>query len=126
MFQSIRQPLGVLVDMAKTRAELAVTELEEERLRLAELMQAACLAMFLWVMTVIMSSLFFIVWMGEAHRMEAIGGLALFFGGLGAWSTWRWKCKAASKPRLLEATLTELSLDFEAFRGVSHQEPGHD
>lgn len=112
--------------MARTRAELAVTELEEERLRLAELMQAACLAMFLWAMAVIMSSLFFIVWVGEAHRLEAIGCLSLFFGGLGAWSTWRWKGKAASKPRLLGATLSELSLDFEAFRAAPHQGPGHD
>ncbi len=112
--------------MAKTRAELAVTELEEERLRLAELMQAACIAMFLWAMAVIMGSLFLIILMGEQRRLEAIGFLALLFGALGAWSTWRWKCKSAVKPRLLGATLNELSLDFEALRGGHPKEQGHD
>ncbi|MFN9707833.1 MAG: phage holin family protein [Burkholderiales bacterium] len=116
MFESIKQISSILAEMAKTRFELIMTELEEERLRWAELLIRACVSLFLWAMGLIMASLALIEWMGESHRLQTMTGLALTFIGGAFWATWRWKSKAAAKPHLLAETLIELHLDVEALR----------
>ncbi len=122
MFQSIKNVLSLLVDLGATRFELAATELEEERVRLAELALCAGLTLFLGGLAVVLCLLFVIVAMWDVQRLLTIGVLAGLFIVLCAWSTWRWRDKARRKPRFLAATLAEINLDLQALRGQSHHE----
>jgi uncharacterized membrane protein YqjE len=126
MFEAIKHILSILAEMAKTRFELITTELEEERLRWAELLVQACISLFLWAMGVIMATLFLIEWAGESHRLQAMAGLAITFVGAALWATWRWRLKAAAKPYLLAGTVAEFHLDLEALRKVARGGSPHD
>lgn len=124
MLQSLKNSLSSLIDLGATRLELATTELEEERLRLADLALSACLALFFVGLAVILLLLFIIVSMWDVQRLWTIGLLALLFVGLGAWTTWRWRDKARRKPRFMAATLAEFSLDVQVLRrlgGNAHE-----
>ncbi len=124
VFQSLKNSLSALIALGATRLELAATELEEERLRLADLALSACLALFFGGLAVILSLLFIIVLMWDVQRLLTIGLLAMMFMVLGGWCAWRWRDKARRKPRFMAATLAEFNLDVQALRrpaGVAHE-----
>ena len=116
----------LLAEMAKTRLELAATEVEEERLRLADMALSACIALFMWAMAITLAVLFLIVLMWDVNRLATIGLLGLLFAALGGWMTLRLKAQSASRPPFLGATLTELKLDLEALRGPAAAGGSHD
>ena len=126
MLQPLKNAATLLADMAKTRLELAATEIEEERLRLTDMAVSACIALFMWAMAVTLVVLFLIVLMWDVNRLATIGLLALLFLSLGVWTTLRLKAQSASKPRFLGATLAELKLDLEALRGRGAVGDSHD
>lgn len=119
MFQSLKHTLSLLIDLGATRIELAATELEEERLRLADLALSACVALFCGALAIILALLFVIVAMWDVQRLLTIGTLAGLFTVLCAWTSWRWRGKARRKPRFMAATLAEIHLDLQTLRGRS-------
>jgi uncharacterized membrane protein YqjE len=126
VLQPLKNAATLLADMAKTRLELAATEVDEERLRLVGMAWSACIALLAWAMAVSLAVLFLIVLMWDVNRLATIGLLGLLFSALGAWMTLRLKAQSASKPPFLGATLTELKLDLEALRGRAAAGESHD
>ena len=118
MFESLKPLVSLFAQLLKTRFELAAIDLEEERLRLAELLVLAVISLFLWGIGIILACLWVLEWAGLEHRVQALGGLAAAFALAASSMSWRWRQRAASKPRLLGATLAEFSRDLEVLRHV--------
>ncbi|MDH3209587.1 MAG: phage holin family protein [Burkholderiaceae bacterium] len=116
MFATIRSALQALLEVGATRLELITTEVEEERLRLADLLLMACVALFFLALGLMLTAAFLVVLFWDSHRLLTLGLLSAGFLGIGLFSGWCWRVKAASKPRFLAATLTELGRDVEALR----------
>jgi len=109
--------LGTLLDIGRTRLELATVELEEERLRIARLQVLAACALFLTFVAVVLLVAWTVLVVDAAHRPAALGVLAAAFLLAALVAGWRWRDAAANKPPLLHATLAELRNDVEALRG---------
>ncbi len=116
MFEPIQNFFSTLLGLGVTRLELAFTELEEERIRLADMAVSACLAFFFMGLAVMLSLLFLIVFMWDTQRLLTIGLLALTFLTLGSWCIWSLRNKARRRPRFMSATLAEFRLDRELFQ----------
>jgi len=114
---SARRALAVALEIAHTRLQLASTELEEERLRLTQLVLWAALAVFLLFVGVVLTALLVVVLVWDDHRELALALLSAGFLGGAALAGFTWLRKARSKPPLLAATLAELERDREALRG---------
>ncbi|MDH3460873.1 MAG: phage holin family protein [Burkholderiaceae bacterium] len=122
MFASIRSALQALLEVGATRLELITTEIEEERLRLADVLLMACVALFFLAIGLVLTAGFLVVLFWDSYRLLTLGLLAAGFLGIGLVSGWCWRVKAANKPRFLAATLTELSRDVEALRPRDDQQ----
>lgn len=108
--------LGTLADGGRTRLALAATELEEERLRLAQLLLHAVVALFLLGVGLVLGCLW-LVWVApDAARPWVFGSVALGFLLAAAVAVARWRYLADTKPPLLHASLGELSKDVAALR----------
>jgi len=113
---SARAVLAVLVEIGQTRLQLASTELEEERLRLAELLLYATLALFFLGIGLILASLLLVLLFWDGPRLLVLGLLTGLFLAAGLGLAAAWRSKARHKPALLATTLDELRRDRDALR----------
>ncbi|WP_372524377.1 phage holin family protein [Piscinibacter sp.] len=113
---SARGLLASLLEMGETRLQLASTELEEERLRVAELLVYAAFALFFLGVGLVLAALLLVLWVDEAHRTLALAVVTAVYLCVGAAAAVAWRRKANSKPRFLGATIDELRRDRTALR----------
>lgn len=114
LFGSARGVLGALVEIGQTRLQLASTELEEERLRVAELLLFATAALFFLGLGIVLATLLLVLLFWDGPRVLVLGGAAALCLALGAGLATAWRRKARGKPPLLAATLAELQCDRDA------------
>ena len=111
---SARRVAATIVDIARTRIELAGTELAEERLRIAQQALAATLALFCCGVGLVLAVLG-LAWGAGPDRGAAvlgIGALVLLAAAVSA-LVW-WQRLVAARPPLLHETLTQLRADAQA------------
>ena len=106
-----QQVLADVIEIGRTRLELATVELEEERLRLARLWIGATVTLFLLFVGVVLAAAWLVMWCPPELRLPALGALAFAFLAAAGVSAWRWQRMVATKPALLQATLAELRRD---------------
>lgn len=116
LMASARLLLGALVEIGHTRLQLASTELEEERLRVAELLLLASFALFFLGIGLVLATMFVVLLFWDGPRELVMGMLTVLFLAVGGAAAVVWRRKARSKPRLLAATLEELRSDQAALR----------
>jgi uncharacterized membrane protein YqjE len=111
LMHSLRTLLATVAAIAHTRLELLSTELQEEMHRVAQIMVwtiiallAAGIGLFLTALVII-----FIFW--DTHRLFASLAVTGAFFALAAVAGLVLRAKVRGKPRLLDATLTELAKD---------------
>lgn len=106
-----------MLDLARTRLELAAVELQEGAHRLLGYLAWAITAAVLGLFAVGLVILFVLVLFWDTHRLAAVGGMAVLFilGTLFAVSKLR--AGLAARPPMLPATLAELRKDAEALKG---------
>jgi len=114
---SARAVLAGLVEIGQTRLQLASTELEEERLRLAELLLYATLALFFLGIGLVLASLLLVLLFWDGPRLLVLGLLTVLYLAIAAALGMAWRRKARAKPALLATTLAELQRDREALAG---------
>jgi uncharacterized membrane protein YqjE len=106
-----------LLDLGRTRLELATIELQEGAQRvfgyLAWAVAAAVLALFALGLVV----LFVLVLFWDTHRLPAIGGMAVLFALGCAFAAMKLRAGLAARPPMLPATLAELRKDAAALKG---------
>jgi uncharacterized membrane protein YqjE len=109
--QSLRNLAATLVSVFHTRLELVVTEIEEERVRLLQLLVWGAAALFCLGVGVLLLVTLLIAMFWETHRIAVIGTLAAVFlaGGVGLAAGVRNLMQGRS--RLFSATLDELARD---------------
>ena len=116
LLHSIKHLAQTLLGAAQTRLGILATEIEEERVRLEQMLLVALGAVFCLGMGVILSVGFIVVFFWDTHRLAAVGGLAAGFLGAGALLGFVLRDKAKSRPKLFAATRGELAKDRAALR----------
>ena len=110
---SIKQLLSTLTSIASTRLELLANELQEERLRLTQMLLLALFALFCFGIGILLLTAFIVVLFWDDHRLAALGTLSALFLALGTLMTMLLRSKAQAKSRLFSASLAELTKDRE-------------
>lgn len=116
LFGSARAVLAELVEIGHTRLQLATTELEEERLRIAELLLYATAALFFLGLGLILAALLVLLLFWDGPRVLVLALEAAVFLALGAGLAAVWRRKTRTKPKLLATTIDELVRDRAALR----------
>jgi len=113
LLESVKTLVGTLLDIARTRLELLANEVEEERLRIWQVLIFSSLTLFFFGLAVVLLTSFVVVLFWDDHRLWVLAlftGLYSFFGLL-AWSALRRVSRARSK--LFSLSISELNDDCE-------------
>ncbi|MHB0926925.1 MAG: phage holin family protein [Gallionellaceae bacterium] len=108
---SIKQLLSTVTSIVSTRLELLANELQEERLRITQMLLFALFALFCFGVGILLLTAFIVVLFWDDHRLAALGTLSAIFLALGALMTLLLRSKAQAKSRLFSASLAELAED---------------
>ena len=119
LMASVKRLLATLVSIVSTRLELLANELQEERLRLTQMLLYALFALFCFGLGILMLAVFIVVLFLDDHRLAVTGALSVVFFALGLLMVMLLRSKARAKSRLFSASLAELARDKEHL-GASH------
>ena len=122
LFSALKNLLATLLAIGKTRAELLVTEIEEEKFRLMSLWAKAIGASFLFALGLIM--LVFCIALAFWEQRVLVFGLfsaAFIVGGFVLVSTLR--RQAAQPTKLFRSSLAELESDMTQLRRRGPRQP---
>lgn len=109
--QSLRNLAATLVALLRTRFELLVTELEEERLRLLQLLFWAAGALFFLGLGILLLTVLVVAVFWDSHRITAIVVLAGIFLAVGAGMAVGVRNRMHARSRIFSASLEELERD---------------
>lgn len=108
---SVRRLLSTLISIVLTRLELLVNELQEERLRLTQMLVFTLFTLFCFGMGLLLLTTFVVVLFWDDHHLAVLGMLCAFFFLLGSGMALLLRSKAQAKSKLFSASLAELSKD---------------
>ncbi|HAF44258.1 MAG TPA: hypothetical protein DCK83_04760 [Gallionellaceae bacterium] len=113
LLESLKRLAGTLLAIIQTRLELLSNEVEEERLRIWQMLLYGSIALFFFGLSVVLLTAFVVVLFGAEQRLLVLGFFtALYFlAGLLAWTGLRRIHRERS--RLFSASLAELESDRE-------------
>jgi uncharacterized membrane protein YqjE len=111
LLRSLRNLAATLIALARTRLELLAAELEDERLRLLELVAWGCAAAFLLALGMVMLTVFVLLVFWDVNRILAAFLLAAGYLAAGVALGLHVRNKAREKSRLFSASLAELAKD---------------
>jgi uncharacterized membrane protein YqjE len=111
LLHSLTQVLATLVTMAQTRLELLTTEVQEEVQRAASLLLWAFVALFTAGIGLFLAALVLIFAFWDTHRVLVSVLVTLLFFGTAVFAALQLRKQLRTRPRLLDATLTELARD---------------
>ena len=115
LFSALKNMVVTLLAIGKTRAELLVTEVEEEKLRLMSMWSKAIGASFLLALGIVMAVLCLVQVFWE-QRVVVFGLFALLFIGGGLWLVASLKRQSRQPSKLFRASLSELETDMAQLR----------
>ena len=115
LFSAIKNLFATLLAIGKTRAELLVTEIEEEKFRLISLWSKAIGAAFLLALGLIMM-VFCLALAFWEQRVMVFGLFAAIFLIGGLWLVGAVQRQAAQPSKLFRASLSELETDMAQLR----------
>jgi uncharacterized membrane protein YqjE len=107
-----RTALGVL----RTRLEILGTEIEEERIRFAQLALAVAAIAFCLQMAVLLFVALLVVLLWETHRLATLGAVAAAFLIAGVVGMLALKRRLARRPKMFASSLGELVKDEERLK----------
>lgn len=111
LFHSARRLLANLAGLAHTRLELLSTELQEELARLGLILLAALVTLFFVFLGIAFAAVAVMIAVDEAYRLTAAVLLGLSFFAAAALSAWWMQRLTRAKPRVFDASLSELRKD---------------
>lgn len=110
---SLRQLISTLTAIISTRLELLANELQEERLRLTQMLFFSLCTLFLFGIGIVLLVAFIVVLFWDEHRLAVLGGLSLFFLALGILTALMLRNQSLTRSKLFDASLAELVKDRE-------------
>ena len=114
---AVRRIGATVLDLARTRLELAAIELQEGAQRLIGYLAWALAAAVLGLFTLGLVILFVLVLFWDTHRLAAVGGMAVLFALGTTFAAMKLRAGLAARPPMLPATLAELRKDAAALKG---------
>jgi len=111
ILQSLRNLATTLVALLQNRLELLVTDLEEERVRLLQLLFWAAGALFFFALGVLMITMFVVLMLWDSYRLAGIVVLAAVFLAIGVGLALGVYKLMHRRSRLFSASLDELAKD---------------
>lgn len=124
LLASLRNFAATLVGVAQTRLELLSNEVEEERLRLLQLLLTAFIALFFFALGIVMLTLAVATLFWDTHRVLVTLLFAVLYLGIGAIFWLMVRSKAREKSRLFSASIAELAKDQQQLASTDvHQRP---
>ena len=124
LFASLRNLAATLVATAQTRLELLSTEVEEERLRLLQLLLTAFIAVFFSALGIVMLTLAVATLFWDTHRVLVMILFAVLYLGIGAIFGLVVRSRARGKSKLFSASIAELAKDRQQLASPDvHQRP---
>jgi uncharacterized membrane protein YqjE len=120
LFSSLKNFVATLLAISKTRVELLVTELEEEKFRLMSLWSRAIGAAFLLALGVVMA-VFCLALAFWEQRVMVFGLFAVLFIGGALLLISSLKAQARQPSKLFHASLAELENDLAQLRRHSQK-----
>jgi uncharacterized membrane protein YqjE len=111
LLYSIRHLAQSLLGAAQTRLEILATEIEEERVRLEQMLLVALAAAFCLVMGIVLCVALVVAYFWDTHRLLAVGMLAAGFLAAGVVLGLIVRDKAKTRPKPFAITRSELAKD---------------
>jgi uncharacterized membrane protein YqjE len=112
LLESLKHYLLGWVDLLKTRVEIISTELEEEKVRLTDLIVTGLAAFVCCAFGVAVLTGFVVALLWD-YRLWVLGGFTALYLGFGFWLAALTKKKLQTRPKLFSTTLAELAKDRE-------------
>ena len=116
LLRSLVQLGGTLLAVAQTRVELLTTELSEDLERGLRILLWAMVGLLAGILGLLLAGITVIIYFWDTHRMAAALGVTAVFLILAAIAGQAFRRQLRQKPRLLDATRTELHHDVAALR----------
>lgn len=116
LLRSLVQLGGTLLAVAQTRVELLTTELSEDLERGLRILLWAMLGLLAGIVGLLLAGITVVIYFWDTHRMAAAVGVTAVFLLLAAVAGLVFRGHLQAKPRLLDATRTELHRDVAALR----------
>ena len=110
---SVKRLTSTLTTLVSTRLELLANELQEERLRLTQMLLFTLAAVFCFGMFLLLLTIIIVVLFWDDHRLAVLGALSIIFFASGSLAVVMLRGKAQEKSRLFSASLAELTKDTE-------------
>lgn len=114
---AVRRIAANVLDLARTRLELAAIELQESSRRLLGYLAWGLAAAVLGLFALALVILFVLVLFWDTHRLAAVGGMAVLFILGAVFAALKLRAGLATRAPLLPATLAELRKDAAALKG---------
>jgi len=108
---------GTLLAMLQTRVELLTTEISEDVERGVRVLMWGMVAVIAAVLSLLLAGVTLIIYYWDTHRMAAAIGVTAAFLVLSAAAAWVARARLHEKPKMLDASRTELRRDVAALRG---------
>lgn len=117
---SARRLARTALSIVSTRLQILGTELEEEQVRVTELMLLVAAVAFCLGTAVLLGVIFIVVLLWDTHRLATLGVFTVLFAAAGIAGLLALRRRRRLRPKLFSATLGEIAKDLERMRG---QEP---
>ena len=117
---SFKAAIATLSAALRTRAEIFVTELEEERERLKHTLVLTLLVVFGLSLGFILLTIFLVALFWDKGWIGAIGGLSLVYLGVGAVAALKLRNAILKRPGLFPTSLAELGKDRDRLKAWSN------
>jgi uncharacterized membrane protein YqjE len=113
LLQSLRNLGATLIALVQTRLELLATDIEEERLRLLQILFWAAGALFFFGVGMLILTLLAVLLLWDEHRIGAIVGLAAVFFAIGVGLAIGVRNRMQARSRIFASSVEELAKDRE-------------
>jgi uncharacterized membrane protein YqjE len=116
LLASVRGAMGSVLALAQTRFRLLAVELQQEKVRLVDLLLRAALAAILILLALgtLTAGLIYLLW--PLSPLAAFGGLTLLYGGVATWLLLGIRRELKHGPQPFAGTLAEFEKDRACFR----------
>src|SRR5262245_56403825 len=111
LIDSVARLARTLLEIVRTRLEILATEIEEERIRFAQLALVVAAIAFCLQMAVLLVVIFLVVLWWESHRLVTLGVFAALFLIAGAGGLAVLRHRLRTRPKMFASTIGELAKD---------------
>jgi uncharacterized membrane protein YqjE len=111
LMESLERLAGTLLAIFQTRLELLSNEMEEERVRIEQMLLYGSVALFFFGLAIMLLTAFIVVLFWDSHRLLVLGGFTALFFVAGLLVLNELRRVAREKSKLFSASLAELADD---------------